>query len=176
MHENIVGVTGIGIGSPEHRRHEMADGFWMIGIRNIDGPEAGIFPGAENNIAFDHTLDVVNAEAPARPIRWTESIERQAESSDLDGIGFMTDIDHMEVAERTLFCRGNLIGGENNVRPTAVRRYNDADTVGIAFLGRGPLDLADLGRFLEIADIQDDDALIAVRKIGAVFVRGQVVQ
>ena len=55
-------------------------------------------------------------------------------------------------------------------------RDDDSNAVCIAFLRWRPLDLADLGRFLEIADIQNDDALIAVRKIGAVFVRGQVVQ
>jgi hypothetical protein len=54
--------------------------------------------------------------------------------------------------------------------------HDDTDTVGVAFFRRRPLDLADFGRFADIADVENDYALIALGEIGAVFVDRDVVQ
>jgi len=76
MDEHVVGVTGIRVHSAKNRGDEMTDGFRSIGIGNVDGPESGIFPGAEDNIPFDHSFDVMNAEPSPRSVRRTEAIRR----------------------------------------------------------------------------------------------------
>src|SRR6185503_2956943 len=88
----------------------------------------------------------------------------------------MTHIDHVQVAERALFGRGDLVGGENNIGPPAVRRHDDADAMSVAFFRRRPFDLANLSRLSHIADIENDHALIAVGEIGAIFIGGYIVQ
>ncbi len=76
MDEHVVGVTGIRIHAAKNRWDKMAHRLRPIRIGDIDRPKPGIFPGAEDDVSFDHALDVVNAEAPPRPVGRAEAIER----------------------------------------------------------------------------------------------------
>src|SRR5262245_55506798 len=170
MNENVVGMTVIRIDSSKYRWNEMAYGLRLVWIRNIDGPKAGIFPRAENDISFYHSFDIVNTKPSPWPIRRTKLVQRQSERGNLHRIFLVTDIKDMHVTERTLFGRGDLVGGDDNIGPTPVRRNHDPDAMCIPFLSRRPLDLADHSGFLDIADIQNADTLVAVGEIRAVLV------
>jgi hypothetical protein len=176
MNENVVGVTVIRVDSSKYRWNEMAYGLRLVWIRNIDCPEAGIFPGAKNDISFYHSFDIVNAKPSPWPIRRTKPVQRQSKSGNLHWIFLVAHIKDVHVTERTLFRRGDLVGGDDNIGPAPVRRNHDTDAMCIPFLGRGPLNLADHRGFPDIADIQNDDTLVAVGEIRAVFVGCQVVQ
>src|SRR5919109_1004443 len=110
MNVNIVGMAGVGIHSPEYRRNEMAHGIWPIGVRNIDSPETGIFPRAKNDVPLNCPLDVMNAKASSRTIRWAKPVQGQPESRNLHGIFFVSHVKNMHITEGTLFGRGNLVG------------------------------------------------------------------
>src|SRR5687767_1473114 len=131
------------IHTPKNRRHEMTYRPWPMRIGNVDGPEAGIFPCAEDDISLDHAIDVMNPKASARPIRRAKSIKWKPEGRDLDRILFIAHIEDVHVTERTLFSRSNLVCSNNNIRSPAVGRNNDTHAVGVALLRGRPFDLTD---------------------------------
>src|SRR6266542_7037051 len=103
VNEHVVGVAGIRVYPAKHRRDEMADGLRRVRIGNVDGPEAGILPGAENNISLNHSFDIVNTKAPARPVGRTKSVQGEPESRNLHRIFLVAHVNDVHVTERTMF-------------------------------------------------------------------------
>src|SRR6185436_10281904 len=118
----------------------------------------------------------MNAKAPARAVRRTKAIQWQAMRSDLHRIHLMANIDNVQVAEWALLRVCDLIRGENDVGSAAMLGHDDPDAVRVAFFRWRPFDLADLCRFFDIANIENDDALISIGEVSAVFVHSHVVQ
>lgn len=176
MDKDIVSVTVVRVGSCKRRWNKVADALGSIGIGDVDRPEARIFPGAENNISLYHPLHIVNAKPPSRPVRRTKSVQRQPKSPNLNGIVLIADVQDMHVTERALLGSEYLVSRYNEVGPARVWWNNNSDAVSVSFLRRGPLDLADLGRFTDIADIENNNTFIAVCEICAVFVRRDVME
>lgn len=136
MDEHVVGVTGIRIYSAKNRWNEMTNGLWLMRIGNIDSPEAGVLPGAENNIAFDHSFDIVNTKATTRAIGRAKAVQRKPESRNLNRIFLVANIQDMHVTERTLFRTNYFITRDDHIGSATVGRNHNANTVRVSFLGR----------------------------------------
>src|SRR5262245_66452293 len=90
----------------------VGDRLRVVQIRNVNPPEAALFPGAPNNIPPYHPLDIVNAHPSSRPIRRTIAmqIQRKPEPRNLLRTRLVSNIEDMRIAERTL---AELIGSDN---------------------------------------------------------------
>src|SRR5438046_429762 len=177
-------------------RHIVAGVPRIVYIREVDAPEAAFFIGGAHDVAADIALDIVRTHPVSEPILRTVRMHVQGspEPRNLPRASLVAHIDEVHIAERTL---AKLVAADDGLDAAAALGIHETPAMRLARQRRHgdggggrrildhrierrtvllirPVDLADSLRIADIADIQDDETLVAHRQIAAVMPDGHV--